>query len=122
MPWLSQQSHSLPHEDLLTWAFDHRTYDPDKPIYYDLDDLNRNVSWRQGKSLVRKIIAGLRKAGLQPGDCVSITSFNDIMYSMLFMGIVGSGGIFAGSNPSYTAYEVRHHIKTTKTKFLIVEP
>lgn len=122
MPWLSQQSYPLPHSDLLTWAFDHRTYDPDKPIYYDLDNLSRNISWRQGRSLARQTIAGLRKAGLRPGDCVSIASFNDIMYSIMFLGIVGVGGIFAGTNPAYTSYEVRHHIQTTQAKFFIVEP
>ena len=41
---------------------------------------------------------------------------------MLFLGIVGAGGVFAGTNPAYKPYELRHHIKTAETKFIIVEP
>lgn len=105
MPWLSEWKHPLPEEDLLSWTFDHRTYDPDKPvsqksflrqfkssryrsltgieIYYDLETPSRNISWRQGRSIVRKVVAGFRKAGLKPGDCVSITSFNDVSGSSI---------------------------------------
>jgi acyl-CoA synthetase (AMP-forming)/AMP-acid ligase II len=41
---------------------------------------------------------------------------------MMFLGIIAAGGIFAGTNPSYTEFELVHHIKTSKTKFLITEP
>lgn len=38
------------------------------------------------------------------------------------LGVIAAGGIFAGTNPSYTHHELTHHIKTAKTKFLISEP
>lgn len=41
---------------------------------------------------------------------------------MLFLGIIGAGGIFAGTNPSYTSFEIAHHMRTSKTKFIITEP
>ena len=41
---------------------------------------------------------------------------------MLFLGIIAAGGIFAGTNPSYTPFELVHHIKTSRSKFLITEP
>jgi acyl-CoA synthetase (AMP-forming)/AMP-acid ligase II len=41
---------------------------------------------------------------------------------MVFLGIIAAGGIFAGTNPSYTPFELTHHIKTSRTKFLITEP
>ena len=53
---------------------------------------------------------------------MSIASFNDIMYPMLFLGLVGAGGIFSGSNPAYTPYEIEHHVRTAQVKFVIVEP
>lgn len=49
-------------------------------------------------------------------------SFNDIYYPLLFLGIVGAGGIFTGTNPTYTLYELAHHLKTAKVRFLISEP
>lgn len=44
------------------------------------------------------------------------------MYPMLFLGLVGAGGIFSGSNPAYTPFEVEHHVKTAKVKFVVAEP
>ena len=44
------------------------------------------------------------------------------MYPMLFLGLVGAGGVFSGSNPAYTPYEVEHHVKTAKVKFVVAEP
>jgi acyl-CoA synthetase (AMP-forming)/AMP-acid ligase II len=41
---------------------------------------------------------------------------------MAFLGIIGSGGVFSGSNPAYTPYEITHHVKTAKVKFILVEP
>jgi 4-coumarate--CoA ligase len=44
------------------------------------------------------------------------------MYSMLFLGGIGAGGIFSGTNPAYKPFEVAHHIKTAQVKFFLVEP
>lgn len=44
------------------------------------------------------------------------------MYPLLFLGIIGAGGIFAGTNPSNTSYEIAHHLRTSATKFIITEP
>lgn len=41
---------------------------------------------------------------------------------MAFLGILAFGGIFAGSNPSHTPYELAHAFKISHTKALIVEP
>lgn len=47
-------------------------------VYIDASDPSRSISGRQGRSLIRKVAAGLRKHGLQKGDCVLIASFNDV--------------------------------------------
>ena len=49
-------------------------------------------------------------------------AFNDIYYSMVFLGIVTVGGVFTGTNPSYTVHELIHATKTAKIKFFISEP
>lgn len=41
---------------------------------------------------------------------------------MIFNAIVGAGGVFAGTNPSYKHNELVHHLKTSEAKFLNVEP
>ncbi|EXJ84908.1 hypothetical protein A1O3_05583 [Capronia epimyces CBS 606.96] len=45
-----------------------------------------------------------------------------IYYSILFLAIIGAGAIFAGTNPAYTPYELAHHYKTSRTKFVLTEP
>ena len=47
-------------------------------IYIDAVNPTRTISSRQGRVLVRKLVAGLRAAGLQKGDCVCVHSFNDV--------------------------------------------
>jgi acyl-CoA synthetase (AMP-forming)/AMP-acid ligase II len=51
-----------------------------------------------------------------------VHSFNDIHYPLLFLGIIAAGGVFTGTNPGYTQYELAHHFKTAKVRFLISEP
>lgn len=45
-----------------------------------------------------------------------------IYYSIVFLAVIGAGGVFSGTNPAYTQAELAHHIKTAKVKFLISEP
>jgi long-subunit acyl-CoA synthetase (AMP-forming) len=40
----------------------------------------------------------------------------------MFLGIIAAGGVFTGTNPSYTQFELVHHIKTSKSKFIVTEP
>ncbi|KAL8707369.1 MAG: hypothetical protein Q9220_007593 [cf. Caloplaca sp. 1 TL-2023] len=38
------------------------------------------------------------------------------------LAIIGAGGRFTGSNPSYTTYELNHHIRVSHAKYLVAEP
>ena len=50
-----------------------------------------------------------------------IHSFNSIYYPILVQGIVAAGGVFVGTNPSYTAFELRHALKVSEAKFVVAE-
>lgn len=111
-------------------------------IYFDAANPSRSLSQRQAGTLVRQVIAGLKARGFKKGDCLCVTSFNDvneprallyhgmppvlmreqIYYTILVLGIIGAGGIFTGTNPSYTPQELVHHIKVSRTKFFVCEP
>ncbi|CZS94648.1 related to 4-coumarate--CoA ligase [Rhynchosporium graminicola] len=121
MPFLAEGEVSIPTKDILSWTFDDPRFDPDEPIYIDAKDSSRSISSNQARVLIRKLVAGFHAAGLKKGDCVCLHSFNDVYYPILFLGIIAAGGVFAGTNPSYTQFELVHHIKTAKTKFLITE-
>ncbi|KAF2026029.1 4-coumarate-CoA ligase-like protein [Setomelanomma holmii] len=122
MPFLAEEHIDVPGNDLLSWMFDNQEYDPDAPIYVDAASPERTISSRQARSITRKLCAGFKSIGLKNGDCVCILSFNDIYYSMAFVGILSFGGIFAGVNPSHTPFELAHAFKTADVKALIVEP
>ncbi|EEA26595.1 hypothetical protein PMAA_076560 [Talaromyces marneffei ATCC 18224] len=45
-----------------------------------------------------------------------------ILYCLLVLAIIGASGVYTGTNPAYPTAELSHHIKTSKSKFLISEP
>lgn len=48
-------------------------------------------------------------------------AFNSILYPILYFGIIGAGGVFAGSNPAYKALELRRLLSIAEPKFFITE-
>lgn len=122
MPFLAQEHFPLSNQDILTWTFDNVKYDWDEPIYIDALNPARSISARQAKKLVRQLAAGFKALGLKKGDCVSIHSFNDIFYPIFFMGVIAAGGIYAGTNPGYTQYELSHTTKIAHVKFILTQP
>lgn len=42
-------------------------------------------------------------------------------YPPLFLGIIGAGGRFTGSNPAYTAGELAHHLRISQSDLLITQ-
>jgi len=56
---------------------------------------------------------------LQRGECVCIHSFNDIWYPIFFLGVIAAGGVYAGTNPAYTAHELAHALQTSKARFVL---
>ena len=122
MPFLAKEHHPIPTTDILSWSFDHLTHDEDRPIYIDALNPQNSISARQARSMIRKLIAGLRAIGFQQGDCACINSFNDIHYPMAALSLMGGGGIFSGVNPGYTPHELAHTLKIAKVKFVFVLP
>ena len=72
--------------------------------------------------MIRQLAAGFHALGLQPGETVCIHSFNSIWYPIFFQGVVAAGGVYAGTNPAYTAHELAHALKTSKAKFVLSAP
>jgi acyl-CoA synthetase (AMP-forming)/AMP-acid ligase II len=122
MPFLAEEHYPLSNKDILSWTFDDLSYDWDMPIYIDALNPSRSISARQARTLARQLAAGLKKLGLQKGDCVSIHSFNDIYYPIFFLGVIAAGGIYAGTNPGYTAHELEHTTRIAKVKFIFSQP
>ncbi|KAK7701445.1 hypothetical protein SLS57_011730 [Botryosphaeria dothidea] len=127
MPFLATKHVEIPTKDILTWLIDDSRCDPEQPIYIDAANPSRSYNLRQARTAIRKLCAGFKAVGLQKGDVVCLVSFNDVRpplidFPIAVNGIVAFGGIFAGTNPAYTQYEIAHAIKTAKVKAFIAEP
>ena len=64
--------------DLVSWTFGNEDYDQDRKIYIDSDNPNRSITANGARRMVRKLVAGFKAVGLQPGDCVCLHAFNDV--------------------------------------------
>ncbi|KAF2806774.1 AMP-binding enzyme [Mytilinidion resinicola] len=112
---------SIPTKDILSWTFDNPQFDQDKKIYIDAVNPSRSITAREARTLIRKMVAGLRAAGLQKEDCVYLHSFNDIYYPIIFLSVIAADEVWTGTNPGYISFELEHHIKTSQASFIISE-
>lgn len=93
---------------------------PDTPIFLDADRPETHyLTLRTFRLWSQRLGAGLKKAGLQPGDRVLLFSGNNIFFPVVFLGVLMAGGIFTGANPSYTARELAYQLKDAGAKFLL---
>ncbi|KAK6435827.1 hypothetical protein LTR95_007982 [Oleoguttula sp. CCFEE 5521] len=122
MPFLAKETHPIPTQDLLSWTFDNQSFDQDEPIYIEALEPSNSISSLQARKVIRQLVAGFHAAGLKQGDVVNIHSFNSIWYPIFLLGVVAAGGIFSGTNPAYTPYELSHALKISKARFVLVQP
>lgn len=107
---------------MLSWYFDSPLFDQDQPVYIDALDTQRYWTANQCRRAIRQLAAGFRRLGLKNGDCVCIFAFNSLDYPVLANGIIGFGGVYTGCNPSYTVYELVHHLRSSRATIVVVEP
>ncbi|RDL34790.1 uncharacterized protein BP5553_07918 [Venustampulla echinocandica] len=112
----------VPHIDLLSWTFGNPEYDLNKPLFINAYNESESISYHQAKCSVRKLIAGFRALGLKAGDSVCLHSFNNVNYSLIYLAVVGFGGRFVGSNPSWTSSELIHLFTLSEVKCVLTEP
>lgn len=53
-------------------------------IYIDASNPARSISARQARSIIRRLVAGFRAAGLDKGDTVCLHSFNDVVWPRFY--------------------------------------
>ncbi|KAJ5901954.1 hypothetical protein N7495_002482 [Penicillium taxi] len=67
----------------------------------------------------QRFAAGLRKSGLKPGDRVLLYSGNNLFFPVAFMGVIMSGGVFTGANPTYVARELAFQLQDSGATYLL---
>lgn len=72
-------SFDVPGVDLLTFTLDNaKSFDPTRPIYIDAETPDLALNASQTRILIRRLIGGLKAAGLQQGECVLVALSNNV--------------------------------------------
>ncbi|KAK0388877.1 hypothetical protein NLU13_5120 [Sarocladium strictum] len=121
MPIESRWKTDLPEVSLPTWVFGSPTGPlPSFKAFMDANHPNDNYVTFEGYRLLSKRLAlGFQKAGLVQGDRALLYAGNSIYFPSIFMGIVMSGGIFAGASPMFGPRELSYQIKDSGSRFLV---
>lgn len=112
----------IPDRNILSYLYPPNQTVSDKPIWIDSQSPANSLSPRQMLSWVRRLGLGLDKLGVGKGEVVLILTPNHLFVPVAYQGIVGSGRIFSGVNPSYTVSEITHQMKDTGAKVVLVHP
>ncbi|OAA62753.1 4-coumarate-CoA ligase [Niveomyces insectorum RCEF 264] len=113
----------IPQSNILTYLFPEGEQPQEEPLWFDTRDPERtNLSPAQALQWIKKLASGLERFGLQRGDVVMIFTPNHIFVPVAYLGIVGAGCIFSGTNPGYTIPEVVHQMTNTQAKVVLVHP
>ena len=93
----------IPEQDILTFLFGDGIDLPDDPLWMDAADTRKQLSIRSGLQWIKRLAVGLDKLGIERNEVVMIATPNHIFVPVAYLGTVGSGRIFSGANPAYTA-------------------
>ena len=94
---------TIPELDILTYLFGNGENLSEEPLWVNAADSSKYLSPRTGLQWIKRLAIGLDKLGVKKGEVVMIVTPNDIFVPVAYLGTVGSGRIFSGVNPLYTA-------------------
>ncbi|CBF82169.1 acyl--CoA ligase [Aspergillus nidulans FGSC A4] len=112
----------IPKSNILSYLYPPNQTVSDQPIWIDASNPNNSLSPRQMLTWVRRLGYGLDRLGIRKGEVVIILTPNHIFVPVAYQGIVGSGRVFSGANPTYTQLEIEHQLKDTGSKLILVHP
>ena len=111
----------IPQVSLPTYIFDSPTAElPQTKAYISASQPDKYfLSISDYRLYAQRLAAGLRRAGLQPGDRVLLFSGNTLFFPATIMGIIMAEGVFTGANPSYVPRELAYQLKDSGAKYLL---
>ena len=93
----------IPEQDILSYLFPSEHSLSEDPLWINAASPDIYLSLRTGLQWIKRLAIGLDHLGLKTGDVLMIVSPNHIFVPIAYLGAVGSGRIFSGANPLYTA-------------------
>ena len=93
----------IPKTNILTYLFGDGENLPETPLWIDAVNEKKSLSALKALQWIKRLALGLDAAGMKAGEVLMVVSPNHIFVPIAYLGIVGSGRIFSGANPSFTA-------------------
>ena len=93
----------LPELDILTYLFGTGENLSEDPLWINAADASKYLSQRTGLQWIKRLASGLDKLDVKQGEVVMIVTPNHFFVPVAYLGTVGSGRVFSGANPLYTA-------------------
>lgn len=91
--------------------------------HYINTQTNTRLSHAQVRDAAAALSAALvRRHGLRPGDVVSLVSPNAVTYPICLHGVIRAGGVPAVSSPAANEAEMRHALRTVRSRFVMCAP
>ncbi|WP_018110325.1 long-chain-fatty-acid--CoA ligase, partial [Thermus igniterrae] len=85
-----------------------------------LEFLGRSIPYQALWQQIEAFARGLQEAGLRPGDRVAIMLPNSPQFVIAFFGTLLAGGVAVNTNPMYTPRELRHQLRDSGAKVLVI--
>ncbi|KAL8728898.1 MAG: hypothetical protein Q9181_005187 [Wetmoreana brouardii] len=112
----------IPKCNILSYLFPENQELSDTPIWIDSSNTQKHLTPRQLLQWVKRLALGLDKLSIERGQRVLTFTSNHIFVPVAYLGVVGSGRVFSGANPSYTVAELAYQIKDTQASILLAHP
>jgi 4-coumarate--CoA ligase len=93
---------NLPQTNILDFLFPSGKEPSEKPLWIDADNPKNYISPRTALQWIKRLGFGMERLGIRRGDSCLIFTPNHIFVPITYLGFVGYGATFSGSNPSFT--------------------
>ena len=123
-PWLNEYPEAVPeHIDLDEFDSVADVIDKSCRQYADKVaylNFGATLTYRQVDDYSRAFGARLQALGLEPGDRVAIMMPNVLQYPIAVFGALRAGLVVVNTNPLYTARELRHQLKDSGARAIVI--
>lgn len=121
MPFQSKHARlDIPECNILSYLFPKGRKLSTTPLWIDAEDPSHSLSQEQALDLIKQLAVGLDNLGVGLGEAIMVLTPNHIYVPIVYLAASGSGRMFTGANPAYTATEVTYQMKAIRASVVFV--
>lgn len=90
----------------------------DKVAFVDAES-GKEVTYNEVARDIYRFSKALRSLGLRKGNVVIVVLPNVVEYAIVALGIMASGGVFSGANPTSHTSEIKKQVESADAKLIV---